>query len=419
MTAIMKISDSSARPSDPTWLDIATVEAACQVPPSTAVSIEIVDDCARFEALEPEWNRLHRKAGRRHRLAFQSHAWLSKWCAVFAVDRPDASTRLAIAEVRQGDTVSLICPFAVHRRYGVSRLIWMGQPASQYGDVLIDPERASGIEIAIAFNRVLEHFAPDVVELRRVREDAAIAPTLKARGAAVTEQNHAPFIDFTKLSSAEDYAARFSAKALKNRRRLRRRLEEKGAIRFEILPPGDAAADAMGLGLDFKRDWLVHRGEICSALCDQKLRDFLVTTTRWHDGNFKPFVSVMYCDDEVISVQFGIVTNGRLALYMIAYKSAWEKAGAGVLHIEETITHCIASCIQELDFLGPDAPYKRIWSDAAVTVNDYVLAETLMGRIVEKAVLGGHRARLKDLLSRLPHAVRHRIARRLQHRPAH
>jgi CelD/BcsL family acetyltransferase involved in cellulose biosynthesis len=172
MTAIMKTSDSSARPSDPTWLDIATVEAACQVAPTTAVSIEIVDDCARFEALEPEWNRLHRKAGRRHRLAFQSHAWLSKWCAAFAVDQPDASTRLAIAVVRQGDTICLICPFAVHRRYGVSRLIWMGQPASQYGDVLLDPERASSIEIAIAFNRVLEHVAPDVADLRRVRDDA-------------------------------------------------------------------------------------------------------------------------------------------------------------------------------------------------------------------------------------------------------
>ena len=63
-------------------------------------------------------------------------------------------------------------PFAVHRRYGVSRLIWMGQPASQYGDVLLDPERASSIEIAIAFNRVLEHVAPDVADLRRVRDDA-------------------------------------------------------------------------------------------------------------------------------------------------------------------------------------------------------------------------------------------------------
>ena len=217
-----------------------------------------------------------------------------------------------------------------------------------------------------------------------MREDAAITTFLKARGAAVTRQNHAPFTDFTKLLSAEDSAARFSAKALKNRRRLRRRLEEKGAIRFEIPPPGIAAADAMGFDLDFKRDWLVRRGEICSALCDQKLRDFLVTATRWHDVNFKSFVSVMYCGEKAISVQFGIITDGRLALHMIAYKSAWEKAGAGVLHIEETITHCIASGVRALDFLGPDAPYKRAWSDAAVTINDYVLAETSMGPIVEK-----------------------------------
>jgi CelD/BcsL family acetyltransferase involved in cellulose biosynthesis len=416
MTAIMKITDSSARPGDPTWLDVHRVEPARRINPSIALSIEIVEDRAGFQALEPEWNTLHEKAGRRHHLAFQSHAWLSEWCAAFALDAPDASTRLAIAVIRQGDTACLICPFAVQRRYGVSRLIWMGQPASQYGDVLIDPERASTIEIAVAFNRVLAHVAPDIVDLRRVRSDSAITPFLKARGGSVIAENTAPFVDVAKVSSAEHYAARFSTKARKNRRRLRRRLEEKGAVRFEILPPGDAASAAMRLGLDFKRDWLVRRGEICSALCDGKLHDLLITAARRHDSNFKPFVSVMYCGDEEISVQFGIVTDGRLALHMIAYKPAWEKAGAGVLHIEETITHCIEQGIRELDFLGPDAPYKRVWSDDAVAMDDYVLAETLTGRLVQKTVLGRNRERFKQLLSRLPHAVRCQIARRLQHR---
>jgi CelD/BcsL family acetyltransferase involved in cellulose biosynthesis len=124
----------------------------------------------------------------------------------------------------------------------------------------------------------------------------------------------------------------------------------------------------------------------------------------------------MYCDDEEISVQFGIVTDDRLALHMIAYKPAWAKAGAGVLHIEETITHCIEQGIRELDFLGPDAPYKRVWSDDAIAMDDFVLAETLRGRLVQKAVLGRNRERFKQLLSRLPLAVRCRIAQRLQHR---
>ena len=322
MTAIMKITASSARPGDPTWLDVRHGEPTCRIVPSIAVSIEIVDDRAGFEALELEWNSLHEKAGRRHHLALQSHAWLSEWCAAFDLDAPNASTRLAIAVVRQGDTACLICPLAVHRRYGVSRLIWMGQPASQYGDVLPDPERASAIEIAIAFNRVLADVAPDIVDFRRVRSDAAIRPFLKARGGSVIAENNAPFIDVAKVSSVEHYAARFSTTARKNRRRLRRRLEEKGAVRFQIMPPGDAASAAMRLGLGFKRDWLVRRGEICSALCDGKLHDFLTAAARRHDSNFKPFVSVMYCGDEEISVQFGIVTDDRLALHIIAYKPA-------------------------------------------------------------------------------------------------
>ncbi len=54
MTAIMTITDFSARLGEPTWLDVHRVEPARRINPSIALSIEIVEDRAGFQALEPE-----------------------------------------------------------------------------------------------------------------------------------------------------------------------------------------------------------------------------------------------------------------------------------------------------------------------------------------------------------------------------
>ena len=48
-----------------------------------------------------------------------------------------------------------------------------------------------------------EIVAPDIVDFRRVRSDAAITPFLKARRGSVIAENNAPFIDVAKVSSVE------------------------------------------------------------------------------------------------------------------------------------------------------------------------------------------------------------------------
>jgi CelD/BcsL family acetyltransferase involved in cellulose biosynthesis len=245
-----------------------------------------------------------------------------------------ASLHLAITVVRQDDTACLISPLVVERDYGLITLVWMGAPASQYGDVLLDHGRTSATEIAIAFRHGLDHVAPDVRRLGRVRADAAAAPLLRSEKATVTDTNFAPFIELSTTSTDAASADRFSATARKNRRP-RRRFEEKGPVTVAINPPGAAAAEAMATALAFKQDWLVRRGEVCSALHDRRTRAFLERVVTTRDYGFNSYISVMSCNGEPVSVQFGITTANRLALHLIAYKPAWETSGAGILHTED------------------------------------------------------------------------------------
>ncbi len=171
----------------------------------------------------------------------------------------------------------------------------------------------------------------------------------------------------------------------------------------------------MPTALAFKQDWLVRRGEVCSAFHDRRTRAFLERVVTARDDGFNPYVSVMSCNGEPVSVQFGIITANRLALHLIAYKSAWEKSGVGILHTEETIAHAIGTGLDELDFLAPDAAYKRVWSDGAVTVDDYVIGLTFTGKLCAETVLARSRNLFKSVLDHLPCAVRSRIARRRDH----
>lgn len=379
------------------------------------LTLAIVTDLASFDALRDEWNFLA-SSNQIHQLAFQSHGWLRAWLQSYLIEdcntiQPDGehSTQAVIVTVRVGGKLSVICPFAMRRRFGMQHLTWLGEPASQYGDVVTDGTATNAL-IAAAMDFVVQELKPDYLRLRKVRDDAAILPWLKSKGALSTAADAAPYLDFRNAVSFDDYCVKYSAKSRKNRRRLRKRLIEHGDVTTSVLDGGDEAQTAIRTAIRYKRQWLIDRGQVSSALRDKAMVRFLSTITGQHDANARSFVSVMRCGATTVSIQFGLIVQNRLALHMIAYNPETEKSGAGVLHIEDTIKHCIEQGYSELDFLAPDAAYKRTWADAAIPVSDNIVALTLRGRMYSSGYLCRTRHLLKGSINTLPLRVRRKVA---------
>lgn len=379
------------------------------------LTIDIVNDFGTFQNLRSEWNALH-QSNHTNQLAFQSYSWIHSWMASYAAD-PGKPSEVAIVTARTGGRLRLVCPFAIKQVLGLTCLSWLGEPASQYGDIVTDGTKASSalIESVLAFT--IDRLQPDIVHLRKVRDDAAIRPWLEAQTATATAPDEAPYLDFRNTTSFDDYCAKYSAKARKNRRRLRRRLEEIDVVSTSVLQPGETARRAIRTGIAFKQAWLVERGHVSSGLRDAHMPDFLDDFVRRTDRHARPFVSIMHCGETPVSVQFGVIANRRLALHMIAYNPAMEKTGAGVLHIEDTIAYSIENGLSELDFLAPDAPYKRDWADAAMPVSDYVAAHTIQGRLFAQGYLCSARDLLKTRVAALPLGIRQTIAKHIQVQP--
>src|SRR5690606_39033243 len=165
--------------------------------------------------------------------------WNWHWANHFLGGADDP--QLAFVTAYEGNRLVMVWPLVLERIGPLKTLRWMGDPVSQYGDVLIDNavDAAGLLHAAAAF--VARRTGAGVFNLRKVRADSNIAPYLTAAGAAVTAELKAPYLDLASAPSFAAYETRYSSGARRNRKRQRRRLGERGAVALARHVDGDAA----------------------------------------------------------------------------------------------------------------------------------------------------------------------------------
>ncbi|MCB1512197.1 MAG: hypothetical protein KDJ36_14950, partial [Hyphomicrobiaceae bacterium] len=194
---------------------------------ATSVTYRLVTSVEAIRALEPEWTALYRRSARPAQ-AFQQFHRLSAWLTAFADTRGADQPIVAIGH-RNGHAV-VIAPLAISRRQGLRVLTWMGEPAVQYGSILVDQVSDAVDLCSDVIDFAISETRPDLAHLRRVRTDFGLNASLAAEGFSVIERDAAPYLDFADKLTAEDYETRYPNKARKNRRRLLRRLEEQHTV---------------------------------------------------------------------------------------------------------------------------------------------------------------------------------------------
>jgi CelD/BcsL family acetyltransferase involved in cellulose biosynthesis len=373
--------------------------------PGESDLLEVITTRADFNALEAEWNALFERAASGHHV-FQTFNWNWHWANHYLV----SSDELAVTTVRRNGRLIMVCPLVVTRRLGVRTLSWMGDPVSQYGDVLADcsPDRMA------VMRRVFDHavfmHSVDVVELRKVRADATVAPLLIERGMRITGTEEAPYADLAAAKSTEVFEQRFNAKAKKNRNRQRRRLEERGTLVCTTGTDGSLARDGVIACMTLKRAWLASKGLVSRALADQRVEAFFADAASSKAKPCGVSVSTLRSAGEIADINIAVTAKNTRALHMIAYGLKFEKAAPGALHLEEVLRTAFADGIGRVDFLCPRHPYKMDWCDGTVDVHDYVHAVTLRGRASVALRIDIVRNGSKSVLARLPDSVRQRIA---------
>ncbi len=376
--------------------------------PTSPISFGLIDDRSGFNALEAEWTALFERAGRPEQL-FQSFGWLWHWCNHFLEPR-GAQPTLAIVTGHRDGRLVLVCPFVVTRAGGLATLSFMGDPVSQYGDVVVEPGPDAARDLTAAFAFLLGQTAIDLIHLRKVRADSAIAPLLRARGVEFTDVQKAPYVAFGGTTDYAVFEQRYGKAQRKNRKRQLRRLQETGETSFERLAPGPAASEAAGVAMRLKRDWLRQRGLVSPAVVDARTEGFFRDCASGRGPATGVEIGAVVSSGTIAAIEIAIQCKDRVALHLIAYDPRFEKTGAGALLMEDSIRRACRSGKAALDLLAPGAAYKFDWADHSVDVGDCALGLSWAGKIFAALYLARLRPAAKALVEHLPMAVRRHIA---------
>jgi CelD/BcsL family acetyltransferase involved in cellulose biosynthesis len=366
---------------------------------------DVVRERSEMDALEPEWNDLFRRAGRSDQL-FQTFNWNWHWANHYV---PAGGERggpsLAVVAVRREGRLVMLWPLVLERIAGLSVLHWMGEPVSQYGDVLAE-DLPDGLRLVRqAWRFITTRLGADAISLRKVRADATIAPLLRELGLQQTAAAEAPYLDLASAPDYSSYELRYTAKARKNRRRLSRRLAEQGPFALERHTGGAEARAAAPQAIALKREWIKHTGRLAPALADQRFAAFFADVA---EGRVRPAgcgVTVLKSNGAPAGIAIDITCGTRRAAHIIVHDPRLDSFSPGTLLLEAWIKGASADGIATFDLLAPAYAYKLDWADGTVAVGDFAQGLTLAGRAYVHLYLGLARRTAKAVAETLPHML--------------
>lgn len=364
------------------------------------LNFDLITSQADFHALEHEWTALFERAGRPEQV-FQTFPWCRHWVDAF-LGSPGSSSKLAILTARDGGRLVMIWPLVLNRIAGLKELSWLGEPVSQYGDVLAEPGPCLERDLEAAWAHIVRTIRPSVARLNKTRADSVVAPLMRALGARITQNQQAPYVDLTRGADWATLEKRhFTAKSIKNRRRQLRRLEDLGAVSVETHGAGPEAQALAVAAIQMKRAWLAEKGLVSPAISNERTLRFF--TDLAGNAALGPYVrfSSLKVGATTAAISLNFACKGRIAVHVIVYASEFEKAGAGAVLMEHAVKQAFESGFTVYDLLAPGGGYKHEWTEFSVPVADYCLSLTPAGHFYTDAYLALLRPRLKQTVERL------------------
>jgi CelD/BcsL family acetyltransferase involved in cellulose biosynthesis len=336
--------------------------------------VEVVEGRPALDRLAPEWDALVARGPAD--VPFVRHAWLAAWLDVFA---PDGHLVLLCARDPSGAAAGF-APLLERREGG---LTWLVAPANDHScrvEWALGPD-ASGA-VAALWAHVRDALRWDVLLLRDLPRDGPTSTLLEPLARADRHLTgrwpslDTPYLPLGGTAVEERTSSKFRA----NLRRRARRLAELGAVAIErIERPAEVEA---ALHTFFRLEAAGWKGANGTAIAgDPRLRGFYLRVAREAAAAGTLAGRALTLDGRAVAFHLGLVHRGTYYLPKTAYDEALSSVSPGQLLHGEVVAECQARGLAELDFLGPDMPWKRDW-EPAHRPHDwlYVYRPSLRGR---------------------------------------
>ena len=349
--------------------------------------LRILTTLAEVDRIAEDWRALEGDAPETN--GFQSFDWCRAW---MHANGPDSDDCWRIVTLREKGRLVGLWPLQREFVFGARVLRWLGEPWTQYGDVLAMPGPDRMRQLGLVWDEIRTWRDVDLLKLGRLRAGsiAAALPALDPLEAVHCEG--APFVDLLRSGK--------NALKSKRLRARRRKLEEMGAVRFEIVTDPAFRRACVRDAIALKRAWLDARN--------------LTSTGMWHRGldmlmdelasSETLVIGRLAVGEETAALELGLHGNGAFRSLLGCHDPKFANGSPGHLLIGHMIEWCVASGCRTYDLMLPADTYKSQWANDCVSVADHAVPMNWRGSLIASAYR--MRPALKAAYHRLPQSIR-------------
>jgi CelD/BcsL family acetyltransferase involved in cellulose biosynthesis len=361
--------------------------------------VSIVQGVPALSGLAAEWHALAQETANRISV-FQTFSWLSQWSRHFAGE-VHQSRVFAVVGYDAGRLV-FVWPLMEQRKHGLTTIQWLSFPSGQYGDVLLANGYCPHVWQNAALSLLKRARHADILHLRHVRHGTSFQTFAQESFYPAHNEDRAPFMDLTLFKTEQDYENRYNSSQRRRRKKIRKELEEIGAVEFNRVAPGAATDQAIALAIAEKNQWLSARGRINRILNCPKHLAFLQALARSSDGGVETVVTEMTCGGKPVSWEIAFRFNDTHFGYITSHVNTLTDRSPGRLHMHYSQIMALKDGMQRFDLMVPHDAHKESWATGMVETNDYFLPLSLRGKIMGQLYLSALRPLLSKAYYRLP-----------------
>jgi CelD/BcsL family acetyltransferase involved in cellulose biosynthesis len=268
---------------------------------------------------------------------------------------------LRILSVHRGDELAGVLPVEIK---GPATLSPTNTHTPLFGAV------ADGPEVEAALVRALLGAARGRIELAYADPAARWLTTLcealpgsgrsDRRSVMVQPLARSPYVATT--GGWDAYLARRPRKLVKELRRLRRRLAERGAVEFTVhtdVAGVDAALDEF-VAIE-SSGWKTDAGTAIASRAAS--RRFYAEIARWAAERGWLRLAFLRLDGEAVAAEFDLACAGALYSLKCGFDTEYRAFGPGQLLTHDCVQLAFDEGLAAYEFLGTDEPYKMSWAE--------------------------------------------------------
>lgn len=284
---------------------------------------------------------------------------------VAAAHRTDGIGRLRLFS--RADNGHLDGLFAVHRQRSLRASGLQKLLSSRSGPIA----RSHDIEVQLLLEAA--HDTGRLIEVSELDGGKHDIPRLVSdlldNGCVVeaTELYRSPLVELAPDRDAQ--RAALSRKRRQSLDRSRRRLDELGEVRFEMVDTSERAVDPASVDSLLRLEAQSWKGKRGSAITSTRRSEtYFRSVMDWAEGEKILHLNQLHVGDQLVAASFALCIGTTLYGMKTAYEERFRKHGPGLLLLQEEILYSIDRGLRRLDLLGPVSNHKNDFANGERTI---------------------------------------------------